>query len=65
MKLMKKNERNEDDIRINKDLDNMKIYIKDLIQSLFDFLRKIIYLIIVIIRNMIFLIIKFQKNRII
>ena len=38
MKLIKKNERNEDDIRIDKDLNDMKIYIKDLIQSLFDFL---------------------------
>ena len=53
MKLMKKNERNEDDIRINKDLDNMKIYMRDLIQSSFDFLREMMHLIAIIAGDMI------------
>ena len=54
MKLIKKNERNEDDIRINKDLNDMKVYMRDLIQSPFDFLREIMYLTIVIAGNMTF-----------
>ena len=53
MKLIEKNERNKDDIKINKDLHDMKIYIRDLIQSSFDFLRKIMHLIIIIIENII------------
>ena len=44
MKLIKKNERNEDNIRINKDLGDMRAYMRDLIQSPFDFLREMMHL---------------------
>ena len=53
MKLIKKNERNKDDIRINKDLSDMSIYMRNLIQSSFNFLREIMHLIVIIIENMI------------
>ena len=55
MKLIKRNERNENDIKINKNLSDIRIYIRNLIQNLFNFLRKIIYLIIIIIKDIIFL----------
>src|SRR5947207_14419700 len=44
MELIEKNERNEGDIRIDKDLDDMKAYVRDLIQSPFDFLRETMHL---------------------
>ena len=53
MKLIKKNERNKNDIKIDKDLDNMKAYMRDLIQSSFDFLREMMHLTIVIAGDMI------------
>ena len=55
MKLIKRNKRNKDNIRIDKDLNDMRIYMKDLIQSSFDFLREMMYLTIIITRDMIFL----------
>ncbi len=42
--LIKRNERNEDDIRIDKDLSDMRAYMRDLIQSSFDFLREMMHL---------------------
>ena len=48
MKLIKKNERNEDDIKIDKDLNDIRAYMRDLIQSSFDFLRETIHLTIII-----------------
>ena len=55
MELIKRNEKNKDDIRINKDLSDMRIYIRDLIQSSFDFLRKMMYLTNNIAGNIIYL----------
>ena len=55
MELIKKNERNEDDIKINKDLNDIKAYMRNLIQSPFDFLREIMHLTIAIAGDMIFL----------
>ena len=53
MELIKKNERNKNDIRINKDLDDMRTYMRDLIQSSFDFLREMMHLIAIIAGDMI------------
>jgi hypothetical protein len=44
MKLIKRNERDEGEIRIDKDLDELRIYIRDLIQSPFGFLREMMHL---------------------
>ena len=51
MKNQKRNERNEVNIRIDKDLNELKIFVRDLIQNPFDFLREMMHLIIVIIEN--------------
>ena len=53
MKLIEKNERNEDDIRINKNLDDMRAYMRDLIQSSFDFLKEMMHLTTIIAGDMI------------
>src|SRR5436190_11519176 len=55
MELIKKNERNEDDIKIDKDLSDMRVYMRDLIQSSFDFLREMMHLTAVIAEDMTFL----------
>ena len=53
MELIKKNKRNKDNIRIDKDLSDMRVYMKDLIQNPFDFLRETMYLTIIIIGDII------------
>ena len=55
MELIKKNERNEDDIRIDKDLGDMEAYVRDLIQSPFGFLREMMHLAVAIAGDTIFL----------
>jgi len=42
--LIKRNERNEDDIRIDKDLGDVGAYVRDLVQSPFGFLRETMHL---------------------
>jgi hypothetical protein len=44
MELIKRNEGDRVGVRLDKDLDGLGIYVRDLVQSPFGFLREIIYL---------------------